>query len=540
MNQLDRYSDFIVEEVGLDGQVAKLTDQIMMEDLLTVAQVKEESVDHSNITEKLKSALGEILEAHQIEEIVKLSTDLEAEFLTGPIASKDHRTLIHSTIRQVFGGKLVSDTVQEQVRIAMKSSASTTLTNKRVKTDKRNYQDPNKLPFVKFVLHKENVDTMEAIQQMAQRLCLNTKDFSYAGTKDRRAITRQFVVARFVNPAKIAGINKTSNSAGAKNLRVSNLTKADGPLRLGDLQGNRFTLILRDLKGETKDIEEALSSLKEHGFVNFFGLQRFGTSSLGSHHLGEMLLKEQWQQAIDAILGDREGETDEAAIAARAHWKQTGDALASHDLFPRRYNAERQILWHFHKQENTTDLIGAILSISRELRLMYVHAFQSAVWNRLATRRIAEFGLRPVVGDLVQTNGSIICIDDSNIQDYAVSDVVLPLPGHETKYPEGVLKPMIEEVVHNEFGITEQAGLAFKPANKALWDLSGAYRKLIIKPTEMEWTVGYLDNMESVIEPESPLSQEGELRCLKMSISLPSSSYATMALREAMQVISSK
>lgn len=530
----------MVEEVGLDGQVAKLTDQILMDDLLQTKGEPEDAKDEEPIAEKLTTLLGDILNPEQLDEIVRVSTDLEGEFLTGPIASKEDRTRIHAAIRQTFAGKLVSDTVNDQVRVAMKSSASSVLTSKRVKTDKRNYQDPNKVAFLRFVLHKENVDTMEAVQQMAQRLALNAKDFSYAGTKDRRAITRQFVVARFVNPARIAGINKTTTQGGARNIRVSNLTKAEGLLRLGDLLGNRFTLVLRDLKGETSAIESALFSLKGNGFVNYFGLQRFGTSSLGSHHLGEMLLKEQYKQAIEAILGKRTDETDEAAIAARTHWKLTGDALAAHDLFPKRYSAERQILWHFHKQGNTTDLVGAVLSINRELRLMYVHAFQSAVWNRLASRRIAEFGTKPVVGDLIQVGDEVVILDESHVDSYSIHDVALPLPGHDIKYPEGILSGMVKEVVEGEFGITDETSFAFKPANKALWDLAGAYRKLVCKPQELSWSIGYLDSMDAVIEPEAPLNEHGQLRCLKLCISLPTSAYATMALREVMQVLSSK
>lgn len=32
---------------------------------------------------------------------------------------------------------------------------------------------------------------------------------------------------------------------------------------------------------------------------------------------------------------------------------------------------------------------------------MYVHSYQSYAWNCVVSRRIREFGIKPVVGDLV-------------------------------------------------------------------------------------------------------------------------------------------
>ena len=57
------------------------------------------------------------------------------------------------------------------------------------------------------------------------------------------------------------------------------LTYDEEPLRLGALAGNRFTIVLRDATCSAADLEAAAAALGEAGFVNYFGLQRFGSNA---------------------------------------------------------------------------------------------------------------------------------------------------------------------------------------------------------------------------------------------------------------------
>lgn len=47
------------------------------------------------------------------------------------------------------------------------------------------------------------------------------------------------------------------------------------------------------------------------------------------------------------------------------------------------------------------DKVGALGVIPRNLRTMYVHAYQSYVWNLIVSERIKMSATEPFVGDLV-------------------------------------------------------------------------------------------------------------------------------------------
>jgi TruD family tRNA pseudouridine synthase len=75
-------------------------------------------------------------------------------------------------------------------------------------------------------------------------------------------------------------------------LIVKRLTNNSTAIKLGDLSGNRFKIVIRELSEQNDQIiNEAVESLKENGFINYFGLQRFGNcSQIPTHHIGKLAL----------------------------------------------------------------------------------------------------------------------------------------------------------------------------------------------------------------------------------------------------------
>jgi len=111
-------------------------------------------------------------------------------------------------------------------------------------------------------------------------------------------------------------------------------------LRLGDLKGNRFVITIRAISASNEIVEAALNDLQKFGFINYFGLQRFGSSAISTHSIGIALLKSDYEKAAQLMLDPREGEPSEF-YQARLYYKETGDIDGAINKFPDQLYIER-------------------------------------------------------------------------------------------------------------------------------------------------------------------------------------------------------
>ena len=170
--------------------------------------------------------------------------------------------------------------------------------------------------YVKFTMCKENKETIATLNAIASKIRCKPKVFAIAGTKDKRGVTVQHVTAYRVEPKKLKNLN-----GKIPGVALGNFEFAKEPLELGKLSGNRFGIILRNINCGVANIEKMISMLSSVGFINYFGMQRFGQGMFPTSHVGKLLIKGDWQGIRDCLVGSRNG----LILNESEKWKLTWD-----------------------------------------------------------------------------------------------------------------------------------------------------------------------------------------------------------------------
>ncbi|MCK9686411.1 tRNA pseudouridine(13) synthase TruD [Scleromatobacter humisilvae] len=120
-------------------------------------------------------------------------------------------------------------------------------------------------------IEKNGANTAFVAQQLAGAAGVEARDVGYAGLKDRYAVTRQWFSIHLPK-GETPDLTQLRHPEFAVLSQSRHLKK----LRPGDLQGNRFRIVLRDVIGDRGAIEANLKAVASHGVPNYFGAQRFG------------------------------------------------------------------------------------------------------------------------------------------------------------------------------------------------------------------------------------------------------------------------
>lgn len=352
-----------------------------------------------------------------------------------------------------------------------------------------------------FWLTKKNWTTVRAIKEIAKSCGVSFKRFKFAGNKDKQAITKQAVSSYKIAPEVLQNVK-------LKDIRIEIIGFGDEPINLGTLKGNKFEIIIRDLqKKDFKRITKNYKLISKKGFPNYFGEQRFGAGNTAL--IGKEIVKGNFKQAVKYLLTYSEDENKVTKKARKFANKNFGEWNLILQNWPKFLGLEKAVLNYLIQFPN--DFAGALRKVPKPIRKMYVHAYQSYLWNK---------GIEVVLKSAVNTSSGSFCY---------------PLVGYKTKlgndkcrkFRKDFLSPRkcttfslfsktIKELLEKDNLTLENFGCARMPELAS----EGAERPAIVKPKKLKLAGLEKDDLN-----------KGKFK-IKLSFGLPKGSYATELIRQ--------
>ena len=124
--------------------------------------------------------------------------------------------------------------------------------------------------FVAVKVRKTDCNTLFVGEQLAKFAGISARNMSYAGLKDRKAVTEQWFSLQMPGQP-----TPDFSQFSLEGVEILDVTRHQRKIRIGSLQGNHFEILLRNTE-ETDELKVRLDFLAKNGFPNYFTEQRFG------------------------------------------------------------------------------------------------------------------------------------------------------------------------------------------------------------------------------------------------------------------------
>ena len=232
-------------------------------------------------------------------------------------------------------------------------------------------------PFVLYRLEKWDIGTIEAVRNIAKNWKLSRDRISFGGLKDRHARCEQMISIR-------GGPEK--NFDGSSFL-LRCLGRSRDPITRASFDANRFEIVVRHLN-EIPNLEP----IKLFGIPNYFDDQRFGSlRGTNGEFIGKALVKGDNEKALKMAIAAPSGKDRKKArdlkILLQKRWGDWGEL--QHQL---PHGSERNIASFLARRPGAFG--HAFELIDQDLKILYVSAYQSYIWNRTLgamLRRLPEW-----------------------------------------------------------------------------------------------------------------------------------------------------
>lgn len=371
-----------------------------------------------------------------------------------------------------------------------------------------------------------NWETNLLVREISNRLHISRQRVGFAGTKDKRAKT-----TRLMSFYKVP-IDKLSN-VKIKDVEIDNIYCSDRPVKIGNLVGNSFEIVIRNINenANVKNIQNIYTVIdKNDGFPNFYGIQRFGIIRPITHLVGKYIVQGDFEKAVMSYIANPFYEEGEEIYKMRDDLQKTYDFSKALKSYPNQLNFEKAMLNIL--AQDSSDFVGAIKELPKNLLTMFIYAYQSYLFNRILSERIKQkLPLnKAVAGDIVlPIRRGILDQEGINVKESNIDKVNFQVSkgkavisgvlfGSDSIFSEGDMGKIEQRVINSEKIDYRDFIIPDIPYISS----SGSRRSLL----------GFVKNF--YVKPFNKDSNKNH-QCLMLKFELQKGCYATTLLREFMK-----
>ncbi len=383
-----------------------------------------------------------------------------------------------------------------------------------------------------YILRKKSLETFALLRYLSKNNNIPLKDIGFAGLKDKHASTMQHITI----PSQY--VLKTIKE---KNFEIEFVGYVESPIRTGDLMGNKFTVVARGFsEKEIEKVKQTLSrrkrNIESYGIPNYFDSQRFG-SVIHREFIAKYLMRKDYENAVKIFITKYTPSERAKSKNEKRKIEKEWDKILEGEKIETKSNLFKLILNEYHASK---DWLGAYKKIPRNLREMFVIAYQSYIWNECIKEAIREvvkednetsnsltsFGVQYNVGKMLFFE----CIEGAEKLALPRRFKTLSPKTGMSEYEEKIIKNVIqrEGVKLSDFDIKKETGTFF----------STLEREAFVKPKDLTISSPQTDEINSKDLSQGNgnrnrnyRSAKGRMYKITLSFSLPKGSYATVVLK---------
>ncbi len=372
----------------------------------------------------------------------------------------------------------------------------------------------------------KNWDTHLLVRALANKLHISQKRINFAGTKDKRALSTQYMSLYNISEEHLSTIHISDT-------QITPICRSTSPLRIGQLVGNQFNIIIRDLPSTltNQTIQHLIEPIQSlGGFPNYYGIQRFGIIRPVTHLIGYHIIRGKFKNAVMSYIANPHSSESEKIYSLRKQLQVTHDFSSALKTYPRTLSFERSMLHHLVNHPD--DYIGALQTLPKNLLTLFVNAYQSYLFNKILSLRLSNnqplnqalkgdiiYPIRNHAIEKTSIRATSSNIDKINTQLKKHNAVVTGLlVGYNTDYATGEMGKLEQHIIKqehlhpNDFIIPEVPSLSSQ----------GTRRPLLSFISNISWSL-------------EEYTEQKKSKLLDLFFTLPKGSYATVFLRELMK-----